>query len=449
MAGSVFDSALYGDLFDSGEAGRLFTDSAEIRAMLLVEGMLAQVQGEAGLIPAESAAAIKRATLEIQLDPSALRAPTGQNGVPVPGLIAAFRSEMQAPEHAQYVHWGATSQDICDTGLMLRLRQAVTLINADLHTILQALATLADHHKDTPMPARTFGQIATPTSFGTVVASWGHPLLGLIEEVPALKKTCLLVSLSGAAGTASQLGPDPAALRRALADALSLGDPGRSWHTDRTPVLKLCGWMNRVASCLGRIGEDLTQLSQTGIGEVSVKGAGSSSTMPQKQNPIGPAILTALARHSTGLNGVLQSAAMPRSQRDGAAWFSEWLCLPQIVLSCAASAAKARVVTANITANIEQMRHALDQGAGTVHAEALSFALTAKMPRPEAQAAVKALCAETLETGADLRDLVQRDHPDLPIETLFDPDHQMGAAPTEARGFVNAATHHLNANTTD
>ncbi|PJE34294.1 3-carboxy-cis,cis-muconate cycloisomerase, partial [Pseudooceanicola lipolyticus] len=170
MAASVFDSALYGGLFSPGEAGRLFSDSAEIRAMLLVEGALAKVQGEHGVIPELSAAAISRAAMEVQIDPAAMAEATNSNGVSVPALVAAFRAAMQAPEHAQYVHWGATSQDIQDSALILRLRQALVLIEADLHAVLSALAGLAETHADLPMPARTYGQHATPTSFGAVAA---------------------------------------------------------------------------------------------------------------------------------------------------------------------------------------------------------------------------------------------------------------------------------------
>jgi len=287
MAGSVFDSAVFADLFPTGEVERLFTDSATIRAMLLVEGALAKVQGTQGIIPDDSAAAIHRATMEVQIDPGSLAKATGQNGVAVPALLAAFRSEMQAPEHAQYVHWGATSQDIIDTGLMLRLRQALELIEVDLRQTLKGLGTLAAAHCDLPMAARTYGQHATPTSFGAVVAEWGRPLLGLMGELPDLRDTCLLVSLSGAAGTASALGPEAAQTRAGLAQALGLNDPGGGWHTDRSAILRLADWMVRLTLALGKLGEDTCTLTQSGIGELTLGGAGGSSTMPQKQNPVG------------------------------------------------------------------------------------------------------------------------------------------------------------------
>ena len=439
MAASVFDSALYGRLFSAGETGRLFTDSAEIRAMLLVEGALAKVQGAHGIIPEISAAAISRAVLEVQIDPASMAQATGTNGVSVPALVSALRDAMQAPEHAQYAHWGATSQDIQDTGLILRLRQALVLIEADLRGVLVSLAELAETHARLPMAARTYGQHATPTSFGAVVAGWGNPLLGLLAELPALRKDCLIVSLSGAAGTASALGPEAPALRAGLAEALGLHDPGRTWHTDRTPLLRIADWLVRTCLALGKLGEDATELVQTGIGEIALGGAGGSSTMPQKQNPVGPSVLSALARQANALKSALGSAATQRHQRDGASWFAEWLCLPQIVLGAAAAVQTAGTLCEGIIPQPDAMAAALNSGLDMIHAEALSFALSAELPRPEAQAAIKRLCKEALAENTLLRDLTARDFPDLETGAIFDPARQMGQAPAEATRFAKAA----------
>lgn len=437
MAGSVFDSPLYARLFPVGGVGRLFSDSADIRAMLLVEGALAKAQGARGIIPADSAEAIARAAMEVQIDPATLAAPTGENGVCVPGLVAAFRHEMQAPDHAQYVHWGATSQDIMDTAQMLRLRQALALIETDLRTVLAALARLAREHAETPMAARTYGQHATPTSFGAVVASWGDPLLDLLRDLPALRETSLLVSLAGAAGTASELGPDPAGLRTDLAAALSLGDPHRAWHTDRTPVLRIADWCTRLTLGLGKPGEDLTALTQTGISEITLGGAGASSTMPQKQNPVGPSLLVALARSTAGQMAMLNGAALHRYQRDGAAWFTEWMCLPQIVLGAASAAQIAAPLCEGLAPDADRMTATLAGELGMIHAEALSFALAAQRPRPEAQALVKALCREARDSQVPLADLVRRDHPDIDAAALFSPVRQMGTAPADAGRFAD------------
>lgn len=445
MAGSVFDSALFSKLFPTGEVGRLFTDSAELRAMLLVEGMLAKVQGDQGIIPAESAAAITRAAMEVQLDPGALAQATGQNGVSVPALVAAFREEMQAPEHAQYVHWGATSQDIIDTGLMLRMRQALSLIEADLKDLLKSLADLAHVHADLPMAGRTYGQHATPTSFGAVCASWGQPILDLLKQLTELRDTCLLVSLSGAAGTGAALGADAVETRSQLAKLLSLSDPGYSWHTDRAPVLRVADWLVRATVSLGKLGEDTTELAQTDLGEITLGGAGSSSTMPQKQNPVAPSVLVAVARQAVGLQSTLQVAAMHRFQRDGAAWFTEWMCVPQIVLSAGASARVARELANGLAPRADRMASALSGHLDMIHAEALSFALAEHMTRPEAQAVTKALCKEAFASGTPLSQLVARDWPQVDSLSLFDPTKQMGHAPDEARRFSTRARTMLSA----
>lgn len=439
MAASVFDSPLYSRLFPSGEVGKLFTDSAEVRAMLLVEGALAKVQGGLGVIPETAAAYIHRAAMEVQIDPAALAGPTGQNGVSVPGLVAAFRAAMEAPEHAQYAHWGATSQDIIDTGLMLRLGRMLALQEDMLTDTVKALGRLAADHAATPMAARTYGQHATPTSFGATVAHWGAPLLDLLGDLPALRQSALWVSLSGAAGTSAALGPKAQETRAALAAALNLADPRRSWHSDRGPILRIADWQTRLALALGKMAEDLLLLTQTGIAEVSLGAAGASSTMPQKQNPVLPSAMAAAARQVAGLNATLQGAALHRQDRDGAAWFTEWLTLPQLCLAATATLIHAQSLSQTMTPVPAQMLAAMTDGQNLIHAEALSFALARHLPRPEAQAAIKTLCKEAGATGADLAALAMQAYPDLDLAPVFDPAAQMGHAPDEARGFAAAA----------
>ena len=439
MAASVFDSPLYSRLFPAGEVGRLFTDSAEIRAMLLGEGALARAQGTAGLIPETAAAYIHRAAMEVQIDPAALAGPTGQNGVSVPGLVTAFRAAMNAPEHAQYAHWGATSQDITDTALMLRLARMLALQEEMLATTIRQLGTLAETHAATPMAARTYGQHATPTSFGATVAHWGAPLLELLTVLPELRGSSLWVSLSGAAGTAAALGPKAGEIRAALAEMLGLHDPQRSWHSDRSPILRLADWQTRLAAALGKMAEDLLLLTQTGIGEVSLGTSGTSSTMPQKQNPVLPAAMAAMARHAIGLNASLQGAALHRLDRDGAAWFTEWLTLPQLCLASTATLLHAQSLSQSLSPLPDAMLAALSAGQNLIHAEALSFVLAAHMPRPAAQAAIKSLCQQAGETGADLAALAGAAYPDLDLAAVFDPAQQMGHAPIEARHFAQAA----------
>ncbi len=434
MAASVYASPLYGQLFATGEVGRLWSDNAEVRAMLLVEGALAKVQGSQGIIPEISAAFIHRSSLEVQIDPAGLAAATAINGVSVPGLVSAFRKAMEAPEHAQFAHWGATSQDIIDTALMLRLRQTLAAQEESLRALLQNMGAEAEAHAETVMAARTYGQHATVTTWGAVLSQWGQPLTDAVERLSSVRDASLWVSLSGAAGTASALGPEAAETRAGLAEALGLNDPGRTWHTDRGPVLRIAEWMADVVATLAAMGHSLIGLVGSDTGDVRLGGGGSSSTMPQKQNPVAPSVIVALNHQMAGLRASLQASSAHQHQRDGAAWFTEWMILPQVALCAASAVETARTLIPNVTPEPARMRARLG-GLGLVHAEALSFALAAKMSRPEAQAATKTLVAKSVAEDTPLAQVAFAAHPDLPLN-LFEPKSQLGLAADEALAFA-------------
>jgi 3-carboxy-cis,cis-muconate cycloisomerase len=436
MAGSVFDSPLHAKLFPAGDMGRLFTDTAEVRAMMLVEGSLAKVQGTLGIIPEISAAAIHRASLELQIDPSGLGTATGQNGVSIPGLVAEFRKLMQAPEHAQYLHFGATSQDITDTALMLRVRQLLALQENGLKTLVRDLATLARDHATTPMVARTYGQSATLTSFGATVAVWGHMLADLMDALPALRDDVLWVSLSGAAGTGSVLGPNPDEVRQHLAAAVGLRDPKRSWHADRGPILRLAAWQTQLAAALGKIAQDVWIMTQSGMKTVTLGAKGGSSTMPQKENPVQPSAIIALANMASGLNATLTQAAQHREARDGAAWFTEWMALPQLCLTAGSALTISGTMIEGLAPNTDAMAVQIAETHDMIMAEAVTFALAKTMPRPDAAALLKEAVQQAMSQGTGLLNVVQSRFPDLDM-TQFEPQHQLGAAPNLARGFAD------------
>lgn len=434
MSASPFDSGLYRGLFGDADLARLFSDTAEVRAMMLVLGALAKVQGKAGVIPEVSGAFLNRAAMEVQIDPSGLSESVAQNGVTVPGLVAALRKALEAPEHAAWLHYGATSQDIQDSGLMLRLRQALTLIEGRLVAAASALATLAEAEAETPMAARTYGQVAVPSSFGALVAGWGWPVIRAVERLRALRPR-LCVSLAGAGGTGTMLGPEPAAIRAGLAEALGLADPGRSWHAERSLIAELAEICVAVTAAGAKPGEDLLILTRSDVAEVRLAGGGASSTMPQKQNPVAPSVLVALSRFAAAQGAAL---APSREARDGAAWFTEWLVLPGLVMAAGKSAALLGEVAAQIAPDRAAMAARLEDPLGLIHAEALSFALARAMPRPEAQAEVKRLAGMAQAQARALPALVAEAHPGADLPPLSGPE-TLGLAPSEARGFAKAA----------
>jgi 3-carboxy-cis,cis-muconate cycloisomerase len=243
------------------------------------------------------------------------------------------------------------------------------------------------------------------------------------------------VSLGGAAGTLSAMGPQGPEVRARLAARLGLGDPGGSWHADRDRMAALAAWLTRVTGALGKMGEDLTLMSQSGIGEVDLGPGGGSSTMPQKSNPVLPSLLVAIARQTAGLNGVMQGALVHRQGRDGAAWMTEWMTLPQMCVLAGRALAVAGELAGAVRPRPDRMAALIDDGSGLIFAEALSFALATRMPRPKAQEAVKTLCREALETGTPLRALAERDFSG-DWTPVFDPARQLGTAPLEARAFA-------------
>lgn len=394
--------------------------------MLITWGALAKAQGAHGIIPETAAAFLHRSMLEVQVDPAGLADATARNGVCVPALLAATQKALEAPEYAQYLHWGATSQDIIDTGHALRLRRALGIIVDRLDAALDALATLAEHHAETPMAARTYGQIATPTSFGAVVATWGEGLLTQREDLDRVRAEIEILTLNGASGTLSVMGPAGPDIRAEMAQALQLAVPTRAPHTDRSHIATLAAWLTRTCVAAGKMATDLLLLTRDG--SVILGDGGESSTMPQKQNPISPSVIRALAQHAQGLNTALQGSAMTWDQRDGSAWFTEWLALPQLVVLT--GRALALVGAQQIRPAEDRLRSPLDTPDGLIHAEAVAFHLAQEMPRPEAQAKTKELAKRVRADGGSLIDAAGLS-PDA-----FTPQTQWGEAPALARGFV-------------
>jgi 3-carboxy-cis,cis-muconate cycloisomerase len=265
-----------------------------------------------------------------------------------------------------------------------------------------------------------------------MVAVWGWPVLRAVERVRAMRPR-LAVSLSGAGGTGSMLGPDPGTIRAGLAEALGLADPERSWHAERSLIAELAELSVAVTAAGAKAGEDLLILTRSDVAEVHLAGGGASSTMPQKENPVAPSVLVALARFAAAQGAALGAAH--REARDGAGWFTEWLVLPGLVMAAGKSAAVLGEVMAQLATDPAAMAARLEAPPGLIHAEALSFALARHMPRPEAQAEVKRLAAEARATGRGLPDLVGSAHPGLNLSGLT----SLGTAPQDARAFARAA----------
>ncbi len=436
MPVTPFDSKIYRELLLDAEIAARFDEAAEIQSWLRVEAALAKTQAVLGIIPAESAAAIEKVCGKVTIDPASLAAGTGRDGIPIPAFVAALRKLMGNDELAAWVHFGATTQDVMDTGLVLRLREVCTIVEARLGLVLNALADLAEAHAELPLAARTRRQPATPTSFGAVAAAWGAPLLAQLESLSPLRARLLRASLHGASGNSSALGPRASELRKAFAAELELAPDDICWHTDRSSLAEFASWLTRICGALAKIAEDCLLGAAPEVGELKLPAGGGSSTLPHKQNPVQAETLVALFDFATALDGTLTRALLHRQQRDGAAWMLEWMALPQLCLC----SGRALQISAALLTRLEpepgRMRANLEGAHGLVYAEAISFRLADELPRPEAQAAVKRLCAEALAQDRPLVDLAAEKYPHIDWQPIADPAGQLGDAPAQAKSFA-------------
>jgi 3-carboxy-cis,cis-muconate cycloisomerase len=240
-------------------------------------------------------------------------------------------------EHGRHVHFGATSQDVIDSGLILRVKAALAILRRDLAAILADLAALRETQGQTEIMGRTRMQRALPIAMADRIATWASPLAHHLEALDALERRVLAVQLGGPVGTLEKLGAQGDAVRTALAKRLELADPGRPWHAERDRMTDLAHWLSQVSGALGKIGQDLVLMAQNEVGEAVLGTGGLSSAMAHKRNPVLAEILITLARLNAGQLASMHHALVHEGERSGAAWTLEWLVLPEMIATTAAS----------------------------------------------------------------------------------------------------------------
>ncbi len=405
MSASPSDGGLYGALLGDAGIAALIGDAAEIAAAVEVERALARAGGRVGLIPEAAAAAIDAGLAGATVDPAALAEGTAEAGVYVPALLAALRP-LLAPEAARWLHFGATSQDVVDTGLVLRLTAALGLLDGRRAALAASLAETAERWAETPMAARTRGRVAAPIPFGLRAAQWLHPLVDLGERAAALAPRLGRVQLGGAVGAWSAFGDRGAALNRAFAAELGLA-PAPPWHAARGAIAELGGWCADLCAALAKMAGDMGLMARDEAAELTLPGGG-SSTLPQKRNPVAAETVIALARHAAAQAGALHLAGDCREERDGAAWTLEWLALPPLLTATGAALRHAAALAGAAAPDPAAMARILALNGGAALAETAAFRLAGTMPLPEAQALVKRALARAGAEGRTLAAILDR-----------------------------------------
>lgn len=342
MTTSPFDHPFLSGLLGDSEIASYFSAEADIRAMLSFEAALARAEATHGVIPAEAARAIGQTCAGITPDMESLKAATTRDGVVIPDLVRQLR-KAAGEEVAKHVHFGATSQDVIDTSLMLRLKSVSFLFGARLHSVVTGLAALDRQLGNNRLMGHTRMQAAIPITAADRIAAWRLPLETYRDR---LTEQTFPVQFGGAAGTLEKLGPEASAVRASLALELGLTDEPQ-WQSRRSRLADLANLYSLISGSLGKFGQDVALLAEAG-GEIELAGGGTSSAMAHKQNPVAAETLVALARFNATQLSAIHHSLVHEQERSGAAWTLEWLVLPQMVMATAASLRLATELVGNI-----------------------------------------------------------------------------------------------------
>jgi 3-carboxy-cis,cis-muconate cycloisomerase len=402
------------------------SDRAWLEGMLDAERALARACAGVGLVSAEAAARIADACRPELYDAERLAEEGRAAGNPAEPLVRALR-EAVGDEAADYVHLGATSQDVVDTAAMLVAHRAVTLVLRELDRLADGCAGLARAHRSTPMAARTLLQQAVPTTFGLKAAGWLVSVLEARRVLAVVRDERLAAQLGGAAGTLAAIGDRALEVVRLYARELGLAESVLPWHTNRQRVAELGAALEAAAGAAAKVGRDITLLAQSEVGEVAEASGGGSSTMPQKRNPVRSTLAVACARLANAHAGVLLGELAHEHERAVGSWHAEWEALSGALAFAGGSAAAAADAVTGLDVDAERMRANLEASGGLVVAERVSFALTPRLGRSRAHEVVaEAARAPSFREAllADSRTGLSADE----LDTLLDPTGYLGAA---------------------
>ncbi|MHC8292355.1 3-carboxy-cis,cis-muconate cycloisomerase [Pseudomonas sp. LB3P58] len=432
---------LFDAYFTARDMREVFCDQGRVQAMLDFEAALARAEARVGLIPQTAVAPIEAACQAGHYDFAALGeaiATAGNSAIP---LVKALGKQIAAnnAEAERYVHLGATSQDVMDTGLVLQLRGALELIESDLAQLGETLSSQAQRYVATPLAGRTWLQHATPVTLGMKIAGWLGAVTRSRQRLRELKPRLLVLQFGGASGTLAALGEQAMPIAQALAEELKLTLPDQPWHTQRDRLVEFGSVLGLIAGSLGKLGRDISLLMQTEAAEVfepSAPGKGGSSTMPHKRNPVGAAVLIGAATRVPGLLSTLFSAMPQEHERSLGLWHAEWETLPEICCLVSGSLKQARLVADGLEVDAERMARNLDLTQGLVLAEAVSIVLAQRVGRDTAHHLLEQCCKRAVAEQRHLR-TVLGDEPqvtaelsDAELDHLLDPAHYLGQAHT-------------------
>src|SRR4249920_1612146 len=433
---TVLDSILFRDAFGTPAMRAVFSDFSLISRYAEVEVALAKAEARCGVIPAQAADEIAKRTDVSALDFDLLRQETDIVGYPILPLV--HQMVEQCGEAGRYVHWGATTQDIMDTAVILQVRAGLEIIEADIAVLRDILADLSKRYPDTPIAGRTHLQQALPVTFGYKTAIWLAMFDRHAERLAQLKPRVLVGQFAGAAGTLASLGDKGLAVQQAFCEELGLGVPVSTWHVARDGLAEAVNLLALITGSLGKIALDIMIMASTEFAEVYepfVKGRGASSTMPQKRNPISSELMLAAAKAVRQHAGLMVDAMIQDFERATGPWHAEWIAIPESFIFTAGALHQAKFALGGLIVDTDKMRHNLGISRGLIVAEAVMMGLAPATGRQQAHDIVYDACRTVNEKGGTLAEAlaalpaVTQHFDRTAIDRLTDPANYLGLAP--------------------
>jgi 3-carboxy-cis,cis-muconate cycloisomerase len=419
---------------------RELSDEKLLAAMARFEGALAKASVDAGLVPAEAAETIARVAARASFDAETIGKEARRSATIAIPFVKSLTEQVTAAsaEAARYVHFGATSQDVIDTGVVLCLGPASERVLSLSKRVGDAAATLARRHAKTPMVARTLLQPAVPITFGWKAAVWLTGIARSHAGLSAAASAARSLQFGGAGGTLSSFGAHGDAIAGALAVELGLARSPIPWHSLRDGFARLGAESAILAGATGKIARDIALLMQPEIGEVaepSGTGRGGSSAMPHKRNPVACVAALEAAQRAPHLAAVLLAQLSPEHERGLGQWQGQWFTLRDLLCSTAGALAAMAEALEGLQVDERAMRANLERSRGLVYSENVSLALARSLGRQAAHALTEKLCETAVREGKTLAEVLRAD-PQAgkafnasTLDKLFDPLSCLGGAP--------------------
>jgi len=430
------DSPVMGALYGTDAMRAAMGERAFLQRMLDFEAALARAQSRLGIVPPAAASAITEAASVDRLDFAVLAEATRNTGYPVVGLVKQLTAA-SGPDAGRWTHWGATTQDVMDTAVVLQMRQGFALIRGELLELNGALAALAKRHRGTIMAGRTHLQHALPVTFGYKVAVWLSPLITMVERLDQLRPRVEKLEFGGAAGTLASLGTQGIAVQRELAKELGLACPDIPWHVARDGIAEAINFLGLVCGSLSKIATDVILMMQTEVAEVNephVFGRGGSSTMPQKRNPISCEYIIAQSRGVHALVPQVLAAMAQDLERGTGPWQTELLAIGQAFNLTHGALAQARFLAEGLVVDPARMLKNLAATGGLIASEQVMMELAPILGRGEAHHIVNNACDVAIAQGIPLAEALQqipeittRVEPAM-IAAMCNPENYLGSA---------------------